>query len=429
MNNYLSALADSVSAAQTSAISGKVVGVRGGIIRASLPRAAIGDLCEIKTRTRSSLAEIVGFDNDLCTLAPYDDLSGLLTGTPVQIRSEGLTIPAPRIGSVINSRGEILAGAPSTTIRLPLHRPAPPALSRAPITETLCTGVRTIDALTTLGYGQRIGLFAPAGIGKSTLLGMIARNAEVDLVVVGLVGERGREVNEFLSHSLGQAGLAKAIVVVSTSDENPMRRVLGAKLATSVAEHYRDQGKKVLLLIDSLTRMARAIRDLSLAAGEFPIRHGYTPSVYLELPKLLERAGTACQGSITGIYTLLTTHEDEPDALAEEVQSILDGHIILRAAIAQQGIWPAIDPLRSISRLQSQLASSELSELATLVRRYLGRLERDRELVMLGGKPDAELERALKLEPALSNFMRQSVAEKSGLDTTVGALKQILSSP
>jgi flagellum-specific ATP synthase len=395
---------------------GVVISVEGPVVSARLPLAGLGDLCSITLRTGKTLqAVVVGFQGDVARLAPYESPDGITPGSPVL--SAGLRpmmeLPNSPLGGVYDVFGKPLVTsvaprAPSSVLRLPLHRSPPPALSRRSISEPFETGIKVIDGLCSLGVGQRIGLFAGAGVGKSTLLGAIARNSPCDVAVVALVGERGREVGEFLHDALGESGIARSIVIVATSDESALRRSLAAHSATAVAEHYRAQGKKVLLLVDSLTRVARAIREVTLAAGEVPVRQGYTPTVYAELPRLLERSGNDAHGSITAIYTVLTNGEDETDPLAEEAKSLLDGHLYLDSKIAERGIRPAIDPLRSVSRLMSRVRSGDELAAANSLRKALARLRKDKDLLLFGGTPDGELKRFLDAEPKLTAFLSQS---------------------
>jgi type III secretion protein N (ATPase) len=310
--------------------------------------------------------------------------------------------------------------------RVTLEASPPPALSRRPIEGILETGVRSIDSFTPLGYGQRIGLFAPAGIGKSTLLGMLARNAKVDVCVIALVGERGREVRELIDHDLGPTAMTDCVLVVSTSDEPPLVRGLAALTATRIAEHFRDQGLEVLLLVDSLTRTARAWRESALATGEPAVRQGYPASVFTALPRLLERAGGGIRGSITAIYTVLTQPDLTGDVLEDEIRSILDGHLVMDSALAESGVRPAIHPLKSLSRLESRLASRAEREITMRCRRLMSRFERDRELILLGGSPDPELAAAMAIEPCIRDFMRQDPAERTERQQSIQILEQIL---
>ncbi|MBN8550408.1 MAG: FliI/YscN family ATPase [Deltaproteobacteria bacterium] len=414
---------------------GTVCAIKGALVSARIPLAALGDLCWIERRSKLPLpAQVVSFYEDLCCLAAFDSLEGITPGAKVR-GSGGAPYAAtngdPR-GQVLDALGGPLRPAsigcpdPLEPLRMVLHAAPPNPLERRPITSQLVTGIRTIDALCPLGYGQRMGIFASAGVGKSTLLGMIARHAQVDVTVIALVGERGREVQDFIEHGLGPAGLARSVVVVATSDESPLRRLLAPKTATAIAEHYRDQGLRVLLLIDSLTRTARAIREVELSAGEIPVRQGYTAGVYSELPKLLERAGTNSCGSITALYTILTSGEEEHDALADEIKSILDGHLVLSSALARQGMRPAIDPLHSVSRLQEKFLDQRQLSQASTIQNLLSRLRRDREILLLGGTPDPELKAALQLEPDLMQLLTQAPNESSPLHETTHRLAAIV---
>ncbi|MCO6429968.1 MAG: FliI/YscN family ATPase [Deltaproteobacteria bacterium] len=398
--------------------SGRVAAVRGPLIAAKLPAASLGELCEIELAGGSSiLSQLVSFDENYVYLAPFDHFTGLAPGNRVRSLKKRPSItfnPATR-GAALDVAGRLLGNSgsslmdPPVQVEMELHRPAPCALSRKPVAARLITGVRGIDALCPIGYGQRIALMAGAGAGKSTLLSTIARNAEVDVTVIALVGERGREVNEFIENGLGQLGMQRSVLVVATSDQSAIKRSMAAAAATAIAEHYRSVGKRVLLLVDSLTRTARAIREVGLASGELPVRQGLTPSVYSELPRLLERAGNDHCGSITAIYTLLDSSEQEPDALGEEVKSLLDGHISLSGKIAMNGIRPSIDYRRSVSRVADQILTRQQQQDAASILKMINRLAADRDVVLLGGSPDKELQACLDLEPQLVEFLNQSV--------------------
>lgn len=409
--------------------TGRVLATRGPLIIASIPLVAKGDLCLVNLRGgRLLLAQVAAFDGEAVSLAPFDDFDGLTPGA--QVKSTG-SVPKIRmsnnmLGSVVDALG-IPRGLESSRfqndhlngIQIPVVQSPPDPLERSPISTILPTGIRSIDGLCTLGYGQRIGLFAGAGVGKSTLLGMIARNAAVDVSVIALVGERGREVNDFIEESLGQEGLKKSIVVCATSDETPLRRFMAVQTATAIAEYFRARGKHVLLLVDSLTRVARAIRDVSLAAGELPVRQGYTPSVYTQLPMLLERTGTDRKGSISAIYTILINGEQELDPLGEEIKSLLDGHLVLDSRMARLGVRPAIDPLASISRLLPRLHEPDYTKAVETILCLMGRLRKDKDLLLFGGTPDAQLKIALELEPALLGLLNQSTQYCAGLKNTL----------
>lgn len=392
---------------------GSIVSVQGSNIVARIPQAAVGDLCWIETRDRGPIhGQVISFNNTLFSLAAFGAPDGVCPGTPVRTRSTQLTIPVGQalLGRTIDPLGNPLDNPRvpvSAHERRPIFSAPPPATSRPLIDTPMVTGVRSIDALCTIGRGQRIGICASAGIGKSTLLGMIARNAEVDVIVVSLVGERSREVREFIDETLGNEGLSRTVLVVATSSDSSLLRQTAAYSATTIAEHFRDQGLNVLLIVDSLTRTARALRETTLSAGELPVRHGYTPSVYKELPRLLERAGTSSTGSITALYTVLTNTDDDIDPLADEIKSLLDGHIVLRPDILNFGIRPAIDITQSISRLFSRLNNAERQSRAQRIINATRRVLKERDIIALGGIPDAELTRILELQPQITAYLSQ----------------------
>jgi FliI/YscN family ATPase len=420
----------------TSITSGRVVGVQGPLILARMPGANLGEICEVKRGDQCLLeAQVVSFNEDIVKLAAFSALDGIGPGMEVCSLGTAPTIEVNRnlLGCVLDPLGNVLyhtngkkqfGGNYTRTANIYANSPDP--ICRDPITTQLETGIKAIDLFLPIGLGQRMGLFAGAGAGKSTLLGMIARNASADVNVIALIGERGREVREFLDDCLGVEGLKKSIVVVATSDDSSNRRRLAANTATAVAEYFRSQGKRVLLLVDSLTRMARAIREVGLAAGEFPVRHGYTSSVYTELPRLLERAGTDTQGSITAIYTILQNNSGDPDPLAEELKSLLDGHMILEPEIALRGIRPAIDLTQSVSRLTNRLLSdADLQQLQAGIQ-LVGKLQREKDFMLLGGTPDAELEAAVSLEGALQRLLSQSPDSCHSLTDARQELKSLL---
>ncbi len=393
---------------------GKVIAFGGTLITAKLPEAAIGDLCEISTKTGHILAQVTSFQDSNVKLAPLDPAQGIAPGAAIRNTGMPLTIRCngDLLGKVLDATGKELQIAPTNHKEkheqiIFVNREPPAALSRPLIEKQLMTGVKCIDTLTPIGYGQRIGLFAGPGVGKSTLMGMIANKCEADVCVIALVGERSREVPDFIQQTLGDC-MKKSVVVVATSDESAARRMLAPLTATAIAEHYRDQGKNVLLLVDSLTRTARALREVGLASGEIPVRQGYPSSVYTELPKLLERAGTDAHGSITGIYTVLTQADQSQDPLAEELRSLLDGHIILDPQIAENGLFPAFDAAASLSRLQSQLQSREVLAESRLIKKAAACIKSNKEILLFGGTPDAELEAALGVEDDIHQLIAQS---------------------
>ena len=412
-------------------VSGQVIAVQGSTITAQLPQAAVGDLCWLVDRSHRAIpGQVISFNNDLFSLSLFEKPDGIYPGATIFTRGETLSVPVGSglLGRVVNPLGVPIDGKPLKLTQLQ-HRPVvaqPPSASLRPlISEKLETGIRSIDGFCTLGLGQRIGIFAPAGVGKSTLLGMVARNASVDVTVVALVGERGREVREFLDETLGSSGLCRSVVVVATSDDSSLLRQTAPYTATTIAEHFRDAGKNVLLIVDSLTRTARALRETSLAAGDLPVRHGYTNSVYTELPRLLERAGRSESGSITALYTVLTNQEDDIDPLADEVKSLLDGHICLRHEMAALGVLPAVDITQSISRLFPRLTETQHQGYVRTIRRAMNRFIKERQIVLMGGTPDAELERIIALQPLLIECLRQETGHTSSFNSTESLIREL----
>lgn len=406
------------------AITGTLFSVQGSHIVARLPQGSVGDLCWIRTRNHGELrAQIISFQENNFSLALFDEPEGIFPGAPVRTFGSQLTIPVSMslLGQVVSPLGLPLSD-PSHLVTCcemrPLFASPPLATTRPLISEPLTTGIRSIDGFCRLGRGQRIAICASAGVGKSTLLGMIARRTEIDVIVVALVGERSREVKEFIDETLGSEGLRRSVVVVATSSDSSLLRQTAPYTATTIAEYFRDQGMNVLLIVDSLTRLARAIRETSLAAGELPVRHGYTNAVYTQLPRLVERAGTSSTGSITGLYTVLTNTEDDIDPLADEVKSLLDGHIVLSKELLTLGIRPAVDITQSISRLFTRLASATHQKYAQDVRRMLHRLLKEREIALLGGTPDRELGAILEHQASFCELLAQEADDVSASDQT-----------
>jgi type III secretion protein N (ATPase) len=406
-----------LSATTTVLAVGKVRAVTGLSVRASLPGARIGDVVVIRRKGDPLPGEIVGFDAGEAVVLPLGGLAGVgpddaveSTGAPLEVRASEMLL-----GRVVDGLGRpIDGGALPEGTAVPVDRLPPAALGRRPVDSPLATGVRVIDGLLTLGEGQRIGLFAGSGVGKSTLLGAIARGTAADVVVVALVGERGREVGEFLEHSLGKEGRKKSIVVVSTSDAPALERLRAAQVATAYAEYFRDRGKKVMLLVDSITRFARAQREVGLSAGEPPARRGYPPSVFAMLPRLLERSGQGERGSITAIYTVLVEGGDMDEPIADEVRGIVDGHVVLDRAIAARGRYPAVDVTVSLSRVMSSIVDRGHGAAARRMREVVALYESKRDLVLLGAYAkgtDKELDRAIELMPGIEAFLRQDAAE------------------
>ena len=418
---------------ETVRAHGSVRALVGLSIRASIPGARKGDLVEIlRQNAPPLLGQIVGFHGNEATLLPFGDSAGV--GPDDSVRSLGrpasLLCSEGLLGRVLNGLGQPLDGGPPLMgERWSIRRPPPNPLTRPRITSPLSIGIRAIDGLLSIGEGQRIGLFAGSGVGKSTLLGQIARQAQADIFVIALIGERGREVREFLEESLGNEGLKRGVIVCATSDQPALIRLQSAHVATSIAEWFRDQGKRVLLLMDSVTRFARAGREVGLAAGEPPTRRGYPPSVFAELPQLLERSGQSPHGSITAFYTVLVEGDDLDEPIADEVRGILDGHIVLRRELGARGRWPAIDILQSLSRVMDSIVSESHRQAAKTLRAYLSIYEEKRDLVTLGAYQkgsDSRLDAALKHIDHIEAFLRQERTEQSDFHHIVEHLQEIL---
>lgn len=421
------------------AAQGRVRAVHGLSVRVTLPGARIGDVLEIERRTGTLQAEVVGFDGGDVVAMPLGELVGLAPDDPVQSTGMPLRVAVGEalLGRVLDGMGKPLDGPLPSDVKLtlvPVNRAPPPALSRKPVNAAIPTGVRAIDGLLTLGAGQRVGLFAGSGVGKSTLLGSIARGVHADVVVVALVGERGREVQEFLEEALGEAGRERSVVVVATSDAPSLERLRAAQVATAVAEHFRDEGASVMLLVDSVTRFARAQREVGLATGEPPARRGYPPSVFAALPRLLERTGQGSKeggpGSITAIYTVLVEGGDMDEPIADEVRGILDGHIVLNRQIAARGHYPAIDIPVSLSRVMPKVTSEDQRAAAQQLRAHIAAYDEKRDLISLGAYEagsDAKLDAAIAAMPHVDAFLQQSPVEATPYETMSAQLADLAS--
>jgi type III secretion protein N (ATPase) len=413
----------------------------GTVMRATGLRARIGQQCRIVDAARGGdaaeplLAEVIGFAGAEVILAPYGPLQGVAVGAAVQAMAEEAQVPcgAALLGRVIDAFGQplddrALPAGPGLQ-RTPLHAKAPSPLQRRGVDHAFATGVRAIDSALTIGEGQRVGIFAMAGGGKSTLLGMLARQARADVNVIALVGERGREVREFLDESLGEDGLARSVVVVSTSDRPALERVRAAHAATAIAEGFRREGKRVLLLVDSVTRFARGLRELGLSALEPPVRRGYPPSVFAELPRLFERAGNDAHGSITAFYTVLAEDDDNSDPVAEEVRSILDGHIVLSRQLAQAHHYPAIDLLGSASRVFTRVAAAPHREAAARLRSLMARHAEIEFLLRVGeyqSGSDPLADQAIERMPAIKALLMQHADEPTDFAATLARLQAVV---
>jgi flagellum-specific ATP synthase len=400
---------------------GKVSQVVGLALEVTGLAASIGDLCEVRGEGATLAAEVVGFRADRLLLMPLGDVSGVRPGAVVTATGGPLAIDVSDalLGRVIDAFGRPLddAGPLPAGARLAIHRRPPPALGRRRIAAPLETGIRAIDTLLPVGCGQRVGIFSGSGVGKSVLLGSLARQAGSDVSVIALVGERGREVREFVERDLGPEGLARSVVVVATSDEPALVRRQAAFVATTVAEHFRDEGRAVLLLMDSVTRFAMAQREIGLAVGEPPATRGYPPSVFALFPRLLERAGTTAHGgSITGLYTVLVEGDDLNDPVADTVRAILDGHVVLSRELASAGHFPAIDVLASVSRLAGELLTPAQVRAAGALRAHLATWRDVRDLVTIGAYvrgSDRAVDETLERLPAITAFLRQGRDERS----------------
>lgn len=409
-----------------------MTGVTGLLVRVAVPGVRLGELLAIRRRSGSLLAEVVGLLQSEALAVPLGDASGVALDDEVEATGGALEVGVGPglLGRVLDGLGRPIDDpSPIPGLRpFPVDRAPPPALGRARISQPLATGVRAIDGLLSLAVGQRIGLFAGSGVGKSTLLASIAQGTSAEIVVVALVGERGREVGEFLEHGLGQSGRSRSVVVVATSDAPPVERLRAAQVATAIAEGFRDAGKNVLLLVDSVTRVARAQREIGLAAGEPPARRGYPPSVFAMLPRLLERTGQGERASITAIYSVLVEGGDMDEPIADEVRGVLDGHIVLSRDLAQRGHFPAIDVPASISRVMDRTVAPEHAAAAQSVRSLLGVYEQKRDLIAVGAYTkgtDPRLDRALALWPDLTRFLIQSPGERSSFEKTVDGVVRL----
>lgn len=402
-------------------VNGKVTQVIGLTVESEGPDASIGDLCYIypAKSTKPLKAEVVGFRNNKVILMPLGDLQSIGPGCDVVGTGKPLTIQvgSELLGRVLDGLGQPLDGSHISS-RMPhysTHNLPSNPLMRPRVTEPLSIGVRAIDGLLTVGQGQRVGIFAGSGVGKSTLLGMVARNTSADVNVIALIGERGREVLEFIEKDLGPEGLAHSVVIVATSDQPALIRIKGALIATTIAEYFRDRGLNVMLMMDSVTRYAMALREVGLAIGEPPATRGYTPSVFANLPKLLERAGTGPRGSITAFYTVLVDGDDMNEPIADAVRGILDGHIVLSRDLAHKGHFPAIDVLASVSRVMKEIVSEEQQDAANELKRLLATYRDSEDLINIGAYQrgsNAEIDKSLDAIEQIQAFTRQKTSEK-----------------
>lgn len=434
MGNLLSAEIESLDRCKGVISSGRVTQVIGLLIESSGPFSHLGELCYLYNGKSKPLpCEVVGFKKDKVLLMSLGEMGNIAPGDEIFPTGRHHLIPVTEsmTGRVLDALGQPIDGKeaivpekfyPSTSL-------PPNALDRKLIKTPFATGVKAIDSLCTIGIGQRMGVFSGAGVGKSTLLGMIAKMSRADVCVIGLIGERGREVREFIERDLQTAGLARSVVVVATSDQPALLRVKGAHTATAIAEYYRDMGKNVLFIMDSITRFATALREIGLAIGEPPTTKGYTPSVFAELPKLLERTGNSDRSSITGIYSVLVEGDDLNDPIADHVRAILDGHIVLSRKLASSGHYPAIDILSSLSRAMIRISDEELYENATRLRALLQTYQESEDLIQIGAYTpgsNSELDCAINLMPKIKAFLTQDQYLPYSMDETLHLLKKVV---
>ncbi len=416
-------------------MSGKVTQVIGLVIESKGPNVSLGELCYIKSRFQNVEpipAEVVGFREGLVLLMPIGEMQGIGPGCEVVAAQKTLQVKVGMelLGRVLDGLGNPMDGKGPilSKIEYPLQAEPPDPLQRPRIKDSLYVGVRAIDGLITLGSGQRIGIMAGSGVGKSTLLSMIARNTEADISVISLVGERGREVRDFIERDLGEEGLKRSVVVVATSDKPALVRIKGAMTATAIAEYFRDQGRRVVLMMDSVTRFAMAQREVGLTIGEPPATRGYTPSVFALLPRLLERAGTSARGSITGIYTVLVDGDDMNEPIADAVRSILDGHIVLSRAIAAQNHFPAIDVLSSVSRVMTDVVTEEQRQAAQHLRALMAVYKEAEDLIHIGAYvkgSSKKIDEAIEKIDAINDFLCQGIFDVTSFEDMKKELESI----
>lgn len=430
------ALQDALAHAQTLRVCGRVTQVIGTIVKAVVPSVKVGEVCELKNRDseESMSAEVVGFSHGTALLMPTGDTQGISTNTEVIPTGKVHMVPVGMnlMGRVVDGLGHPIdietAGPLQCNEFYPVFADAPDPLKRRMISRPIEMGVRVLDGLLTVGEGQRLGVFAAAGGGKSTLMGMLVKGAAVDVTVVALIGERGREVREFLEHELGEEGRRKAVIVCATSDKSSMERAKAAYVATAIAEYFRDKGMRVLFLMDSVTRFARAQREIGLAAGEPPTRRGFPPSVFAMLPRLMERVGMNDKGSITALYTVLVEGDDMTEPIADETRSILDGHIILSRKLGAANHYPAVDVLASVSRVMNLVTSKEHKSAAGRVRELLAKYQEIELLLKIGEYKrgsDRVADEAIDKMDAIRAFLRQGVDERADFDGSLRALLKL----
>lgn len=428
------ATAKRIHAATLNRITGRIAAVRGDAIEVEGMTAPIGAICEVCPETpHRRLARVIGFNSVRPIIAPLETMGQIAAGDKVRLIGDAMSLRsgASLCGRVIDAFGRPIDGKPLSDDLTPIdpNRPAPESLDRPPIDTPLQTGVRVIDTMLTCGSGQRLGIFAGSGVGKSTLLGMLARGSNADRIVICMVGERGREVQEFIQRCLGEVGLRRSVVVVATSDRPAAQRIAATWTATAIAESFRDEGKNVLLLVDSVTRLAMAQRELGLASGEPPTTRGYPPSVFNLLPQVVERAGRTKEGSITAFYTVLVEGDDNNEPIADTLRGLLDGHIVLSRDLAAQAQWPPIDILQSLSRLQTHLVTPQSLKAASAARLYLSDYKKNADLISIGayrGGSDPNIDRAIAMREPLKRFFSQDANEIAAMDKSMKQLEMLV---
>ncbi|MCL2005247.1 MAG: FliI/YscN family ATPase [Planctomycetaceae bacterium] len=430
----MSKLEDQIKTIMPAKIVGTVVQTHGLTIAAADFPSPVGSVAEIERSDGTPLtAEVIGFRDAHTILYPHSDITGVRRGNRIRLTK---TLPWLRVGEnllgrILNAEGKPVDNQPFPILndRILFDNAPPNAASRPRINSILSTGVRAIDGMFTCGGGQRLGIFAGSGVGKSVTLGMIARYTDADIIVIGLIGERGRELNDFIERDLGAEGLKKSIVVVATSDEPALMRVRAPMTTMAIAEYFREQGKNVLVMMDSLTRMAMAQREIGLAAGEPPTTKGYPPSVFAMLPKLVERAGRSAKGTITAFFTVLVEGDDRNDPIGDTVRGLLDGHLWLSRKLSTRGHYPAIDPIESISRLMPDICEPEHLKAARAMRRLLGVYLDNEDLISIGAYrtgSNPEIDHAIKMKPLIDKFLQQDVSDRAVLAETIQGIKKLM---
>ncbi|MCD1653237.1 FliI/YscN family ATPase [Treponema zuelzerae] len=431
-NKYVEA----VEEADPIKYTGSIIRVKGMLLESRGPQAVIGEVCLIHLSRGNDpvFAEVVGLDGTTVQLMSYDDIQGIEVGCKVTASGSVLTVPVGNmlLGRVLNAMGKAADQGDEivSSLRYPVIASPPDPMKRRPISDRIVTGVRAIDGLLAVGRGQRLGIFAGSGVGKSTLLGMISRNTNADINVIALIGERGREVVDFIENDLGPEGLKRSVVVMATSDQSPVARIRGAYVATAIAEYFRDQGKDVMLMFDSVTRFAKAQREIGLAIGEPPATRGYTPSVFETLPRLLERSGTSDKGSITGFYTVLVDGDDMDEPISDTVRGILDGHIILSRKLAQKYHYPAIDVLASISRLANRVSGPVTRKAVGYIRRMMAIYAESEDMINVGAYQkgsNPSIDEAISNHSNIEGFLTQEVSDPAPILDTLNRLGAVSS--